>query len=359
MTETETRKPTKSVLHWVLLAILGTAAVVASISYYSWVVLPVKASQASSETTAAFIVGLNSGRRIHRLGIDFTDEDGDLIADTPKDPSKCIDPDTLVFSYIGEDQNDQTPAEFKSLTDRLAEATGKKVTFDLDVSSADEQLRALHDGTIHVTVFSTGAVPAAVNEAGFVPVGMLSGPTGNNKYKMQIIVPASGPINNVNDLKDHELALTEPSSNAGYKAPIVLLRNECGLVFERDYCTRNTNGYEKSIKGIAAGEYEAAAVASDVLERYVAEGTIKKTDYRVIYTSAEFPRAAIGYVYNLKPELAAKIKDALLSFTFKGTSLEANYAQYNIDRFAPLDYRNDWELVRIIDDTMTGPQETH
>ena len=33
------------------------------------------------------------------LDVRYCDEDGDLVADTPKDPSKLLSPSTLVFSY--------------------------------------------------------------------------------------------------------------------------------------------------------------------------------------------------------------------------------------------------------------------
>ena len=56
----------------------------------------------------------------------------------------------------------------------------------------------------------------------------------------------------------------------------------------------------------------AAAVAnSDRLANAIQNGEIKESDVRVIYKSPSFPPAAIGCVYNLKPELVAKIKLAL------------------------------------------------
>ncbi len=33
------------------------------------------------------------------LDVGFCDTNGDLVADTPSDPSKLIDPDTLILSY--------------------------------------------------------------------------------------------------------------------------------------------------------------------------------------------------------------------------------------------------------------------
>ena len=33
------------------------------------------------------------------LDVRYCDDDGDLVADTPADPSKWINPDTIIFSY--------------------------------------------------------------------------------------------------------------------------------------------------------------------------------------------------------------------------------------------------------------------
>ncbi len=157
-----------------------------------------------------------------------------------------------------------------------------------------------------------------MNNCGFVPVCRVptSDPTGTH---IEIIVPTSGPINSLAELKGHELTLTEPNSNTGYKAPMVLLNSDYGLQPERDYVIRMSSAHEASIEGIAKGDYQAAAVAADMLERAEADGNIAKNQFRSIYRSESFPSAALGYVYNLKPELANKVKEAMMSFQAKGT----------------------------------------
>ncbi len=79
---------------------------------------------------------------------------------------------------------------------------------------------------------------------------------------------------------------------------------------------------------------------------------IKPSQYRVIYSSETFPTAGLGYVYNLKPELAAKIREAFLTFDWKGTVLEDKFSGAKQTKFVPVDYKNDWSLIRRIDDEM-------
>jgi phosphonate transport system substrate-binding protein len=354
---TQSARKERIIIYSAFLVLLVTGAITVSICYYMWTLRPVEDLLNSRQRTAAQMAGLSDIRISHHLDPQFTDENGSLVADPPKDPAKLADPDTLVFSWIGEDDYEFSPSDFKDLTDCLAKATGKHVVCDLSLTDTEDQLHALSNGKLHITVFSTGSVPKAVNTTGFIPVGMLAGSKGQEKYRMLIIVPTASPITDLDGLRGHELVLTSPSSNSGFKAPIVLLKNEHNLVYEKDYHIRFSQNFENSITGISNGQYEAAAVASDVLDRQVASNVIKKDSYRVIYTSADFPRAAIGYVYNLKPELAAKVKDALLTFDFKGTALEPRFTPFNVDHFAALNYFNDWALVRMIDDTIAGPQE--
>ena len=50
-----------------------------------------------------------------------------------------------------------------------------------------------------------------------------------------------------------------------------------------------------TIEGIAKGDYQAAAVAADMLERAEAAGVITKDKYRSIYKSESFPSACVMY----------------------------------------------------------------
>jgi phosphonate transport system substrate-binding protein len=187
---------------------------------------------------------------------------------------------------------------------------------------------------------------------GFVPVCGIPTADGTALTHTEIIVTPDSSLQKPIDLKGHELTLTEPGSNSGYKAPLVLLRSQFGLQPMSDVHPRYSGSHEASIAGIASKQYEAAAVASDMLARAVAAGDIKTDQYRTIYTSESFPTAGLGYVYNLKPDLAAKVKDALLSYDWKGTPIEEVFTGVKTTKFVPVNYKDDWSLIRRIDDEM-------
>lgn len=215
-----------------------------------------------------------------------------------------------------------------------------------------EQLKALRAGELHVTGLNSGTVPMAVNAAGFVPVCLVPGVKGDGVTHTRVIVRADSPIQSLDDIRGKEMVYTSPTSNSGFKAPILALMEKANLQPGVDYNIRYSQGHDQSIKGLAAKQYEVTAVASDMLERAEAAGEIKRSDYRVIYESESFPAGSLGYTHKLKPELADQIRAAMLSFDWKGTALENELASPTT-KFVPANYKDQFALLRKIDD-VTG-----
>jgi phosphonate transport system substrate-binding protein len=284
-----------------------------------------------------------------KLDAKFTDADGDLVADAPTDKAKFVNPDTLVFCGIPQDGPERGKEIWAGFLDALAKATGKKVEYAADVSSPEEELAGLRDGKIHVAVCNTGLVPSAVNTAGYVPLAVPAHADGSFAYKMRLIVPAKSDIEKPEQLRGRQLTLSNAASNAGFKAPIYLMANKFNLALNKDYQFNVSGSYVKSVEGVEAGKYQAAAVAGDFLDRLVAQGKANKDKFKVIYESEEFPPLCIGTVYNLDPELAGKVKKALADFDFTGTSLEKEYGSVGLTKFAPVSYKTNWAFVRDID----------
>jgi phosphonate transport system substrate-binding protein len=309
-----------------------------------------RATQVKRPTLGPALIAAAQQRLTEGLDAKFADADKDLVADPPKDAAALVDPETLVFSYIATDRPRTAPATWKPLMDRIAEATGKKVVYLAGAKDADDQIKALQEGRLHVTGFNTGNVPGAVNQAGFVPFCVMAAADGSYSYEMEIIVPADSPIKSPADLKGHTMTFTDLGSNSGFKAPLALLRNNFHLEPGIDFDVNVSFRHEASIEGIAKKKFEAASVANEVLKRALSEGLIRESDYRSIYQSEGFPPAAIGYVHNLKPELAQKIRNAVLGFDWKGTPLEKTYGPAGKVKFVPIAYKDQWSFVREIDD---------
>ena len=254
-------------------------------------------------------------------GFVLVDAGGDLVADLPTDPDQIVSPDPIVFSYIAEMpeaaneaiSEDDRRAVWQELLDALADGTGRRVEFK-HFGESDEQLAAFRRGELHIVALNSGAVQAAVEGGGFVPLCTLGKADGSYLHTMKIIVPAGSRVTSPADLRGHRLTFTRPISNSGFKAALILLMDQYDMLPERDYEARFSLGHDKSIQLVATGETDAAPVASDLLARAVATGQVKEDAIRTIHESERFPPAAIGVPYNLAPELRGQIEQVFVHF---------------------------------------------
>jgi phosphonate transport system substrate-binding protein len=204
-------------------------------------------------------------------------------------------------------------------------------------------------GRLHIAAFGTGAVPLAVNCAGFVPFAIMGGDDGILGYEMEVITYPGSGIVTPSDLKGRRLAFTSPTSNSGFKVPSVLLRTKFGFEAPRDYTAVFAGRHENSVLGVASHDYDAAAIANEVMYRMMARGVVKKEQIVTVYRSDRFPTAGFGLAHNLEPQLASKIRGAFFSFPWAGTALLKEFSPLGVSRFMPINYRDDWAVVRQID----------
>lgn len=281
------------------------------------------------------------------LDAKYCDRDGDLVADAPVEESDILDPKTLIFSYTPIEDPAMWQDVWSQFLRHMEKLTGRKVTF-FQVQNYSAQLEAMRSGRLHVAGVNAGSTPVAVNCAGFVPTTQLGTPQGSWGYTMEFIVPASSTAKTVADLRGKTIAFVSPTSATGYKAPTVLLRTKFGLELDRDYKSRFTGKHETSIIGVANDDFEAAAVAGDLIARMGERNVIDTSKLRVIYVSDPFPGTAFGYTNRLKPELAAKVREAFLTYDFSADP-KLKRELPDVTRFVPVTYKNEFQMIRDID----------
>jgi phosphonate transport system substrate-binding protein len=279
----------------------------------------------------------------------YTDSNGDLTADTPTDVSKQIDPSTLIFAYTPVEDPAVYADVWAEFIDHMSEVTGKKVQF-FPVQSNAAQIEAMRSGRLHVAGFNTGSNPLAVACAGFKPFAMMARADDSFGYEMEIIsYPGSG-IEKVQDIKGKQLAFTSQTSNSGFKAPSAILKADFDMEPGRDFEAVFSGKHDNSILGVANKDYPAASIANSVRKRMQARDVIKPEQINIIYTSQTFPTTGYGVVYNLKPELQDKIREAFFSFNWDGTKLQKEFEKSGEAKFIPITFKEDWEVIRKIDD---------
>jgi phosphonate transport system substrate-binding protein len=279
----------------------------------------------------------------------YQDQDGDLLADPPDNPQLAISPAEITFSFVATGDSANRAEVWQPVLDALESRTGIPAKF-VRIENAKDQLAALRNGALHVTAFSSGEVPTAVNSCGFTPFCTFGREDGSSGYYMQFIVRADSDVKDLADLRQRKIIFTRPRSNSGYKAALVLLMQEHAMLPERDYRWSFSYGHLESLQAVAAGEADAAPVASDVFDREVSKGELKAEDFRVIYESEKFPPVAFGCGYNLTSELREGIRAALLGLDWSGTPLEKEFGGDDSTKFVALTYKDDWANIRRVDE---------
>ncbi len=274
----------------------------------------------------------------------YCDADGDLVADAPRDESALRNPDTLVFAYTPVED----PAIYEDIWEpfiaHLEEVTGKDVQF-FAVQSNSAEVEAMRSGRLHIAGFSTGPTPFAVNLAGAVPFAIMGADDGRFGYTLQVYTQADSDIEEVADLAGQRVAHTSPTSNSGNQAPRALFP-DLGVVPGEDYEVTYSGSHDQSMLGVVAGDYDAAPVASEVVERMAERGLYDPGEVRMIWESDPFPTTSYTYAHDLAPELKESIEEAFFSFEFEGTELGEEFQ--GVSKFIPITYEDQWAVIRQI-----------
>ncbi|WP_442596030.1 phosphate/phosphite/phosphonate ABC transporter substrate-binding protein [Parapusillimonas sp. JC17] len=271
----------------------------------------------------------------------YCDDNNDLVADTPTDPAKLKTPSTIVFTYTPVEDPAVYAEIFSPFTKHLAQCMDRKVVF-YQVQSNAAEIEAMRSNRLHVGGFSTGPTNFAVNLAGAVPFAVKGDANGFQGYNLILIVKKDSPYKTLADLKGKKVAHTSPSSNSGNMAPIALFPKE-GLVPGKDYDFLYSGKHDQSVMGVNSGDYDAAAVASDVFHRMAERGQVKEDDFRVLYRSEKFPTSSFAYAYDLEPAFRDKMLKCFYDYRFPK---EMQEAFDGADRFYPVTYQKDWAIVR-------------
>lgn len=301
-------------------------------------VTPLLASTAFAQATCA-----NRGDLDQR----FCDANNDLVADTPTDAKALQDPATLVFSYTPVEDPAVYENVFADFLAHLGKVTGKRIRW-FPAESYAAQIEAMRSGRLHIAGVASGPTPFAVNLAGFVPIAAMENTSGIG-YTLRLITHKDSSIKTLQDLKGKRVAHVAPSSNSGDTAPRMLFKAQ-GVEPGKDYEVIFSGKHDNSIMGVVNKDYDAAPVASSVVDRMQARGMFPAGTLRVIYESSPFPRTAFGVAYNLKPELQAKIKEAFLNFDFRNSKLKEEFK--DTERFTSITYKDQWGDIRTIQKAM-------
>jgi phosphonate transport system substrate-binding protein len=273
-----------------------------------------------------------------------------MMADRPQDPTKWLDPYTLVFGNVPSQSFIFDKGAKRALMEHISKVTGKQVEFFPYQTNAAE-LEAMRSGMLHIAGMNTGSVPTAVNCAGFHLFAMTAKPDGSYGYTMQIITYPQSDIDTVDEIRGETILFTSSSSNSGHKAPVAILKKRFGMTEGIDYRSRFSGSHIKSVTKVAHRDYKVAAIASGFTTALMLHDKIPKNSVKIIYESDSFPTTGYGYSHRLKPELAQKIEEAFKTFQWRegNSSSEKAFNKFGESRFIPANSKKTWKIIRDID----------
>lgn len=225
-------------------------------------------------------------------------------------------------------------AYYKRFLDYIGEKLGRHVDF-VDREDYAEINDLLRKGDIDAAFVCSGPYVDGHKDFG---LELLVAPQayGETLYYSYIIVAKSAPINSLEGLRGKKFAFTDPLSNTGKLVPTFMLTkmNETPETFFKSYTY--TKSHDKSIKAVAMGMVDGAAVDSliwEYLNRTNPEFTSKT---KIIRKSSPYAVPPVVVSRGLDRELKERLKQIFLN-AHKDEKGKGLIRQMMIDKFVVID----------------------
>lgn len=195
----------------------------------------------------------------------------------------------------------------------------------------EENYELLRYGSLDVAMICTYVYVLGSKEFG---LQLLAGPQVNGKaeYQSFIITRVDSGIERFTDLAGKRFAFTDPLSTSGRVYPLGRLRSmghEPGRFFAS---TTYTYSHDNSIKAVAQGVVDAAAVDSLVYDQWMVKSPDLALKLRVIERSDPLPSPPFVVSPRLDPQIRRQIQDILLEMDADHEGKEI-LAALNIERW--------------------------
>lgn len=249
---------------------------------------------------------------------------------------------TLVIGIAGMVTPKEGLAYYSDLSHLVGERVGRGIRI---VHKADyaEMNQLLKDAKVDMAYVCSGPYVAGHDDYG---LELLAAPVveGAPVYYAYIIVPRSSPATSIASLRGKSFAFTDPESNTGRIVPAYMLA-QMGTTPEAFFGrTVYSYSHDNSIKLVADGEVDGAAVDSLIWDFADAEGSDTTTRTKVVTRSDPYPIPPVAVRPGLTPELKQALRDALLS-AHESAEGRAILDRMHIERFVETG-DSDYDAIR-------------
>lgn len=247
-------------------------------------------------------------------------------------------------------QAPETDAFWQALAEHLSRQMEQPVVFVADLPW-EERVQALADGVVDIG-WICGSYYVRFMARPHPDIELLAAPVmagarydDRPVYFSDVVVRADSPFRRFDDLRGVVWAINEPGSHSGYGA-VALHLNRLGLDWSYFGRVVVSGAHRRSLDWILAGEVDASAIDSTVLEEALRRDPGLADRIRVIATIGPNPIPPLIVQRRLPAELRATLRERLLTLHHDPTG-RALLAQAHMTRFAAV-RDEDYEPLRAV-----------
>jgi len=283
-------------------------------------------------------------------------QNASVTTETPVEPAANADwPDTLTIVLMPDEGNPDAANINTEFKDAMEAALGIKVEM-IEAFEYAVGIEAMKSGKLDLLLVSPMSYYQAERVANIEPL-VTTGTEGTTPYKTVFVTKSDrDDINSLEDLRDKTFAFVDPASSSGYLYPKAKLLSELGLDTDQlenpgyFFKTVTYSGkHDASLMGVSMGDYDAGAVALQIIDSVIDAGLIGANDLKIIGETDIIPSAC----YIMRAELPQSLKDTIKAF-YLGYDDPTYFAQFYqnpdiryIEAYAS-DYDVVYEMVRLL-----------
>lgn len=205
---------------------------------------------------------------------------------------------------------EKNDATYRPLAEHLAKALGREVKL-ATVDSWEGLAKSLAAGETDIALLGPWGYVLANHQAGAQAVATILYDGKPEYFAIMITHPKSG-VASVRDLKGRTFAFGDKGSTSGYLIPLHHFMKQ-GIDPEKHFARVLHTKHQAIETQVTRGELDAGADYNRNRDAMIAEGLIKASDSKIVWTSAPLPNDAVAVRKGLAGDAAfvAKLRAAL------------------------------------------------
>lgn len=249
------------------------------------------------------------------------------------------DGEKIIFGIGPSTDAEKTDYKIEVISKYFSEKLGVEVGHIL-VTNPNAMIEAMRSKKVDVGAGGPFTYLVASKKAGAEAIITTQSPDGETDYYRSVLITQKdSPINSMEDLKEQAKNLTlswaYPTSASGHLVPRYYLQKH-GIYADDFKEVFTSTDHTSAIFTAISGKVDVAAVYKSGLQKFIRDGRIKESDFKIIWESESLLPSPTFVRGDIKKSLKKKIQDAYLSMREDSPeAYEVFLGQYTF----PVEYR--------------------